>query len=66
VTGSVSNMFRISFGIVLNNTLLSSIVGIKFSGKFTLFELQRIRGFFPPMDEIKRSSNPRQIPSIGK
>jgi len=50
----------------LNNTLFSSIVGISFSGKFTLLELQRIRGFFPPMDAIKRSSNPRQIPTIGK
>jgi len=27
---------------------------------------QRVRGFFPSMDAIRRSSNPRQIPSIGK
>jgi len=59
-------MFRTSIGIVLNNTLLSSIVGIRFRGKFTLLELQRVRGFIPSMDEIRRSSNPRQIPSIGK
>lgn len=65
MTGSVSNMFRISFGIVLNNTLFSSIVDIRFSGKLMLLELQRARGFLPPMDAIRRSSNPKQIPSIG-
>jgi hypothetical protein len=28
-------------------------------------ELQRVKGFFPSMDAIRRSSNPRQIPRIG-
>ncbi|KAE9535927.1 hypothetical protein AGLY_007828, partial [Aphis glycines] len=63
VTGSVSSIFRTSFGIVLNNTLFSSIDGIRFRGKFMLLESQCVRGFFPSMDAIRRSSNPRQIPS---
>jgi len=49
----------------LNNTLFSSIVGIRFRGKFISLESQLARGFFPSMDAMRRSSNPRQIPRIG-
>lgn len=59
-------MFRTFSGILLNNTLFSSIVGIRFRGKFMSLESQGVNGFFPSMETIKRSSNPKQIPSIGK
>lgn len=66
VMGSVSSALRICSGIAPNNTLLFSISGIKFNGKFTSLDSQSANGFFPSMEAIKRSSSPLQIPSIGK
>lgn len=66
VTDCVSSMFRISLGMFLNNILFSSIFGISCNGKFLLWELQCVKGFFPSIDAINRSWKPRQIPSIGK
>lgn len=55
-----------SLGMFLNNTLFSSIFGISCNGKFWLWEVQCVKGFFPSIDAINRISKPRQIPSIGK
>lgn len=59
-------MLRIYFGIVLNKTLVSSIFGINFKGKFKFSALHCVKGKFPSIDESKTSSNPKQIPRIGK
>lgn len=66
VTGSSSSVFWISLGIFRNSTLFSIIFGIGFKGRFILLESQSMRGFFPLMDAIKSSSNPKHTPSIGK
>lgn len=55
MTGSVSRIFRTSFGIVLNNTLFSSIDGIRFRGKFMLLESQSVNGFFHQWKQLKEA-----------
>lgn len=66
VTGSVSNIFFMSSGIVSNNILLSTVSGITVKGKLIFFASHSFKGFLPSIDAIVKSWSPKHIPSNGK